>query len=453
MKRILYTLCLLFTCSIVGAQSFLFTDCTSKFEHIRLGNDAMVNQIISIKYNDLYFDPDRHFGINGFYTIFPDTIWYNHKKKPKPDIDYRIDTIFHPYKLAGTDPKAIGGHSFVIESLVKIPIKQYRSKCYDYYLKDLQTGERLRWRVPESYSDLKGYDNATEPLNIFLTISKECKNELIGNIYYLEVKNENAYGLHYERVKCVDLDFCLSPYFKPYFFLLLQNNNGTYYRYDSYKNEYYTVRIENGKEIKDYWSSKTRLITEDYYNELRAIEINKKKELVTYDIALVNVEKSKKIYKPATPNTYSDAFVDFSWKFEEKKNHFGFILNNKTSSSMKIAWNEAMFVNPNNIACRVVHKDNAYTGSPNQTPTIIPSKAKVIDVIAPVEEYYTINNDAFVKIIIPLDINNKIFEYTFTFKYNTAFVFPLLQSFDPNNFNSDEEAEEYFQKCLKKYVN
>lgn len=447
MRKVLITIVLFCFAFCTQSQSFLYTENTKDYyaHYSRLGSDKLVNHVISIdfqgktgKYHDSSF--------RGFYNVIPDTLWHRKKKNPQEGKDYSLNNIYKKISWDGTDPNAINGHFFLIEKIENISTRDRSKKC-DYYLKDINTGDHLIWRVPDFYHY---YDDGSEPYSIYMPeVSKLFKSELIGQYYYISYSKENGYGLQYRKVKCIDCDFFYAKSFSySYLSLLLElEGNDHLIRYKTDSNKYYfLLKIGDEEHVTDtYWGG---LITVEEYNKLRDNIIKEKKEKVNYSIELENVEKFKKTTNVSN-DSFSDDIIDVTWKFKNNNNYFGFIIENKTSNTIKILWENGSFVNPNKIACGIVHKDVVGGNKNTRNPTLIPSNTKVIDAVLPVEEYYTILDGDRVKIILPLEINNKIINYTFTFKYKLKSVYPLLQHFDPADFSSEKEAEEYFQNAIK----
>lgn len=430
-------------------QSFLYSEDTEDYHASlsRLGSNKLVKHIISIDFQGKmgkYRSTDR--GLRGFYNVIPDTIWHRKKKNPQEGKDFTLNNIYKKIAWNETDPNAINGHFFLIEKIENIPSRGL-SKICDYYLKDINTGDQLIWRVPEFYNN---YEDGSKPYSIYFPeVSKLFKSELIGQYYYIPYYKENGYGLKYRKVKCVDCDYFYEKSFSySYLSLLLELEDDEHLiRYNTSSDQYYfLLKKDDEEDVTGTYFGK--LITVEEYNKKRESIIKEKREKVNYSIELENVEKFRKTTK-VTDDLFSDDIVNVTWRFKNNTNYFGFIIENKTSNTIKILWENGSFVNPNKIACGVVHKDIVDGNKNTRNPTLIPPSTKVIDVVLPVEEYYTILDGDRVSIILPIEINTKIVNYTFTFKYKLKSVYPQLQLFNPNDFDSEKEAEEFFQNAIK----
>ena len=178
-----------------------------------------------------------------------------------------------------------------------------------------------------------------------------------------------------------------------------------------------------------------------------------------YDIGMEEVERpsnSNERYADAeiikqdsadiSKYVYADSLISITWIPTASK--FGFQLENKSEFSMKIIWDEAVFVNSNGESMRVMHSGVKYIdrNSP-QPPTVIVRGGKVSDIIIPTDNVYYVSGQyggwrekgifepysefsieklkpaknhigKKVQVLLPLDIKGTVNEYIFTFKVN-----------------------------------
>ena len=169
-----------------------------------------------------------------------------------------------------------------------------------------------------------------------------------------------------------------------------------------------------------------------------------------YDIELENVEKNEKnengkinIINLKQENyknySYDDNNIRIIWS--PLSSQFDFILQNKTNYTIKILWDDVVFVD-NNICYKVIHSNVKYIDKTNhQLPTVIIKNTNIEDLIIPIKNIYFdtkwkikpfFPNIAFndnelnilvnkyigkeIKIYLPLKIQNNIKEYIFIFK-------------------------------------
>ena len=148
--------------------------------------------------------------------------------------------------------------------------------------------------------------------------------------------------------------------------------------------------------------------------------------------------------------SFEDNMINIIWLPTDEE--FSFILKNKTNNSIKIVWDEAVFVDENGSNSKVMHSGVKYIDKNNsQPPTIVMKNSSVNDIIVPTEHIYyssgryggwrtlsLISNTASSKekldeliaskvgktvhILLPLQIEETINEYIFTFKID-SFVY------------------------------
>jgi hypothetical protein len=148
---------------------------------------------------------------------------------------------------------------------------------------------------------------------------------------------------------------------------------------------------------------------------------------------------------------FEDDLVKVSW-YADSRNIL-FLVENKTDYSIKIPWDEAAFVDINGMSHRVMHSGVKYVDrSQPQAPSIIVRKGKLEDNIVPTDYVYqdegtwrekpllvdkeshnkyslgafktfsdfqaTVNEniDKEYQVLLPLEIENTINDYIFSFK-------------------------------------
>lgn len=198
----------------------------------------------------------------------------------------------------------------------------------------------------------------------------------------------------------------------------------------------------------------------------------------TYKYTLENVEGNEKINFKKTntfnvtavndndpnddsPLRFEDEFIKIKWNPNVKL--FNFRLENKTNSTIKIVWDSGLFIDYDGASYRIINKDKKLIEDEGPTvPTPIIKKGFIEDLVYPVGfAYYTKGfsfkgyyvsgrwetppllprylidgndetqakrkkeiNEKFIgkyfKILLPIEINNKIKEYIFHFKIEDA---------------------------------
>lgn len=132
-----------------------------------------------------------------------------------------------------------------------------------------------------------------------------------------------------------------------------------------------------------------------------------------------------------TKNSYEDDFIKIIWL--PALTEFSFTLENKTDNSIKIIWDEAVYIDEDNSSLKVIHSGVKYVdGEKAQPLTVIAKKTKINDLVTPVDNIYYVNGGwgklplfsvqksagKTVKILLPIQIQETINEYIFSFKIN-----------------------------------
>jgi len=105
-----------------------------------------------------------------------------------------------------------------------------------------------------------------------------------------------------------------------------------------------------------------------------------------YDIVLTKVEVPEdykqqfgetKVFNLSeneiTKYTYEDDMVSFTWYVS--KTQFNFRLENKTNHSIKIPWDDIVFIDPAGRSMRVIHSGIRYVDRNNaQAPSVVAKK-------------------------------------------------------------------------------
>lgn len=145
--------------------------------------------------------------------------------------------------------------------------------------------------------------------------------------------------------------------------------------------------------------------------------------------------------------SYEDDLINIVWL--PLTTQFSFTLKNKTDHSIKIIWDEAVYVNENGSTGKVMHSGVKYTDRNNpQPPTVVVKMAKVDDIVLPTENVYymsgqyggwrtnplfpnkAINQEELdvltqkyinktVSVLLPIQIEDTVNEYLFKFKVNS----------------------------------
>lgn len=137
---------------------------------------------------------------------------------------------------------------------------------------------------------------------------------------------------------------------------------------------------------------------------------------------------------------YEDEFITVFWY--PNRSSFDCTIVNNTDNSIKIIWDEAVYINEADASIKVAHGDvyypDIYKSSP---PTIIPKNTRKDEVIYPIynikkgygsKPHFPYQDDnrkmleiigssyigKLVHIILPIEVKEEINDYTFTFRVN-----------------------------------
>jgi hypothetical protein len=117
----------------------------------------------------------------------------------------------------------------------------------------------------------------------------------------------------------------------------------------------------------------------------------------TYDVALRSVTRPGAARAASSPAPaplargdssryrYEDELIEF--QVTSLPTHFLFVLRNKSTSTLKLLWDEATYIDPSRRVSKVLHQ-GARFADPNlaQAPSVIPPETHLTDVIYPSEK-------------------------------------------------------------------
>lgn len=143
-----------------------------------------------------------------------------------------------------------------------------------------------------------------------------------------------------------------------------------------------------------------------------------------------------------TKFNYKDNVIDLLIFPTEKR--FLFSLKNLSEHSIRIVWDEAVFVDTEGVTSKVIHEGIKYNERNNsQTNSIIISNATLEDIVVPnkniryseilkewvIDPIYPLKKDLLnleIKLMLPIQIKNVINEYVFIFKIHWTYDHPEL---------------------------
>jgi hypothetical protein len=124
---------------------------------------------------------------------------------------------------------------------------------------------------------------------------------------------------------------------------------------------------------------------------------------------------------------------------------FGFSLNNKTNYSIRIIWDDAVYVDERGRAGRTFHSGVKYTERTSSQPaTVVPKGCSYDDLLAPTDKVFSaasgwgqenLFNGGYeidgktVKILLPIELQGIKNEYTFHFRIKWTPKHPELKEY------------------------
>lgn len=172
-------------------------------------------------------------------------------------------------------------------------------------------------------------------------------------------------------------------------------------------------------------------------------DINNREKVKDYKIEVVKVlyyaKYTIELEKPLkSPNlNYSDQSIEIGFLFKESSVEFS--LKNKTEDALEIDWNKISFVNTDNVSTKIFHSSIKYSDKEkSMVETIVPPESIIQDVVFPVNKVRLESNEWVsdpllplfysdedlvgkkMKIFIPMKINNRVTNYTFSFNISAV---------------------------------
>ena len=288
----------------------------------------------------------------------------------------------------------------------------------------------------------------------FPVSSKKVSEQIVGKEVYVRI--EDSLHRTTDRLVRSQIDYFHSSkgssgdYYRKYtivgYRMLFDKEHGI--RYINWPNG--PVKSARHDEIKivdengDTITSHSLLYTKEGLDSYAEKHLQAARELGHYNINLVKVEKpsGRNVGKSTLTENgiYEDIVISIKWS--EDRQIFNFNLKNMTNSMMKVLWDEALIVNFDGFTERVLHKGADLDAlKQSQQPSLIPSKAQLADYFWS-ERYYggkrlvygyggtkynEENNGKRMKLILPVQVGNITYSYTFIFEMKWEWALPELR--------------------------
>lgn len=284
--------------------------------------------------------------------------------------------------------------------------------------------------------------------------SKKVSEQIIGKVVYVQI--EDSLHRTTDRLVRSQTDYFHSCkgtcgyYYRKYtivgYRMLFDKEHGI--RYINWPTgPVKTSRHDEIKMVDEYGDTITAhslLYTKEGLDSYEEKHLQAAREMGHYNIKLVKAEKpaGRNVGKSTlTENgVYEDIIISIKWS--EDRQIFNFNLKNMTNSMMKVLWDEALIVNFDGFTERVLHKGADLDAlKQSQQPSLIPSKAQLADYFWS-ERYYGGNRLVYgyggtkyneendgkrMKIILPVQVGNITYSYTFIFEMKWEWTLPELR--------------------------
>lgn len=438
MKKLFLLICiLLYVISLNAQNRKIEIPALAKYDgmDIEENMNRLLNEVISLNFTEYNLSST----VYSIKTSIRDTTWLRDVKNPskaKKGRDFIIGD-YHPAKVEDIQNK-----EFRVKSIDRDIVGQYQRSFYSILTLEniLDANDVYTWSVQTS-SNYTSVSN--EKIRIRSKQWSKIANEYAcdGNFYYYlspayaKPSKENGYT-KYVKIHCVECDFFLGgSFFTGRYISKYKDEEGRDYIFNEY-----TMRQDEFP------------ITEEEYNKIVATNIANHKSAGNYYYTLSKVIKpsNKSIRYGKIEERQSDSYF-----YEDNvisifivggSKQFEFSLTNKMTNSIKIIWDEASFVDADNLVSKVVHKGVRFMDATNSLPaTTIPSGASISELIAPTnrikysdgwyQQSIISSNKSddhnvvgkTVKILLPIEVNGVVNEYVFCFTIGWKFTYPEYQ--------------------------
>lgn len=428
-------------------------DTTTQQEDIMINNEDDIIKLLNFstrEINDypkiigktILINPKSNNG--RYYNVLtkPDTIWLKRKTRKPKTSDYKIVEYYkHKNKK---DTIYVQGYGVHIASYDHTPSEEIHNK--QFFVNDIIFAEKLISVILTSVSTgdslvlnttLNSYDENRVNLNQITVVEEiqQVKDFFIGRKYY-DKKDDQIYTVNKVEVAALryksDITLSLS----------------------SEKQSTPSLDVSFDKLLTDFRNEQQQLSYENWILAEEQKELERKQNAGSYQATLIKVEKpansqikygktSTVTEKELLKYKYEDNIINILW-FVSNDN-FNFVLKNKSPYSLKIIWDDAVYIDEGGSTDKVFHIGTKYTERNNsQPPSVVLKDATLTDLLAPVSKVYYSDgwgqNNLFpshksdnienktVRVSLPIQIQGTTNEYVFTFKISWRYAYPELQA-------------------------
>lgn len=398
-----------FIISFLLFSSFIFTLSAQEVKYLsasEISPSELIGDTITITEVKLLKD---------VYWEIPDTIWIKKVRRPKLGKHYSLIYVFKGkgYSTDKAPKEAVINKRFKVLNFSEDAPSSLGAAGIRLSLLHLDTQEQIKI---DSHSDVSfAIDN----------LSNKYKDDIVGKVFYqlkdnsLDMSNPQSY----KKEVCTDCDFVY--------------HHGAYSTYTGL----YAI-LSSGHSFHVNSRKSVHILSEAEFYALKEEYIQKIISEGEYKMFISDVRKNNQILKKGFVKdsiTNSTIIKESTLKISitPTKEYFGITIENQSEKSIKLDWNEIVFVDENNNSQSVTHKGVKYVDANKpQLASVIAPNSILDDIVVPTSRLYCSSYDyewtiltildyvhkngkypvgTQVKLLIPLTINNVRNEYTFTY--------------------------------------
>lgn len=389
-------------------SSFIFTLSAQEVKYLsasEISPSELIGDTITITEVELLKD---------VYWEIPDTIWIKKVRRPKLGKHYSLIRVYK-------------GEGYSEDKAPKNEVINKRYKLLSFSEDTVALGAagiRLGLLRIDTQEQIK-IDSYSDVSFIIDDLSKKYRGDILGKVFYqLKDKSLDAHdSKNYMKVVCTDCHFIY--------------HHGSYSTYTGLYvvlSSGYMFHVNNRKDA--------HVLSEDEFHILQEGNIQKLISEGEYKMYISNVRNNNKILKKGfvTDSVTNSSIIkepNLKISITPTEEYFSIIIENKSEKSIKLDWNEVVFVDENNNSQSVTHNGVKYIDANKpKLPSVIAPNSVLDDIIVPTSRLYCSNFDyewmvlpilnyvhkngkypvgTKVKLLIPLTINNIRNEYIFTY--------------------------------------
>ena len=280
----------------------------------------------------------------------------------------------------------------------------------------------------------------------YSVVAFELCNKADSSLHYIELSNSS------------DLKE-LGKVFRNSKFKCVYNVVDIYYKNKYYNSDYHVSELENLGRKREY------VIRQKFFKMRNSIngeekEVNAEraeKDAFKGDDKGSYIATLSKVEKPTNPAVrygeyatienknitkynYVDNFIDIILFCGERS--IDFVLNNVSNNTIKIVWDEAVFVDVDGSCSKVMHSGTKYSQKENTQPaSVILKGTKIEDIAVPIDKVHSTENNwhsdpllssasqvkgQTIKLMLPIQVKDVINEYIFEFDVKYIYEKPEL---------------------------